>query len=76
MNPRLEKHKDHGAGRRSDISRGSLRGLIRTKRRLIELLNKQKQAIIHHAVTRGLDPDVRLKPSGMIGSVTSRNPGE
>jgi type I restriction enzyme S subunit len=25
----------------------------------------QKQAIIHHAVTRGLDPNVRLKPSGV-----------
>ena len=39
--------------------------LIRTKRRLIELLNEQKQAIIHRAVTRGLDPNVRLKPSGI-----------
>lgn len=39
--------------------------LIRAKRRLIELLNEQKQAIIHRAVTRGLDPNVRLKPSGI-----------
>jgi len=39
--------------------------LIRTKRRLIELLNEQKQAIIRRAVTRGLDPNVRLKPSGI-----------
>jgi type I restriction enzyme S subunit len=38
---------------------------IRDKRRLIELLNEQKQAIIHRAVTRGLDPNVRLKPSGI-----------
>jgi type I restriction enzyme, S subunit len=38
---------------------------IRAKRRLIALLNEQKQAIIHRAVTRGLDPDVRLKPSGI-----------
>ena len=38
---------------------------IRAKRRLIELLNEQKQAIIHQAVTRGLDPNVRLKPSGI-----------
>jgi type I restriction enzyme, S subunit len=29
---------------------------IRTKKQLIALLNEQKQAIIHHAVTRGLDP--------------------
>jgi len=39
--------------------------LINSKRRLIELLNEQKQAIIHHAVTRGLNPNVPLKPSGI-----------
>lgn len=39
--------------------------LIRAKRRLIALLNEQKQAIIHRAVTRGLDPNVHLKPSGV-----------
>ena len=37
--------------------------LIKAKRRLIELLSEQKQAIIHQAVTRGLDPTVPLKPS-------------
>jgi len=38
---------------------------IRAKRKLIGLLNEQKQAIIHRAVTRGLDPNVKLKPSGI-----------
>ena len=38
---------------------------IRTKLKLIKLLEEQKQAIIHRAVTRGLDPNVRLKPSGV-----------
>ena len=38
---------------------------IRAKRRQIELLNEQKQAIIQQAVTSGLDPNVRLKPSGV-----------
>ena len=44
---------------------------IRAKQRLIELLEEEKQAIIHRAVTRGLDPDVRLKPSGVewVGEV-------
>src|SRR6185312_5972044 len=42
-----------------------VRRFIRAKRRQIELLNEQKQAIIHQAVTRGLDPNVRLKPSGV-----------
>ena len=38
---------------------------IRAKQRLIELLEEEKQAIIHRAVTRGLDLDVPLKPSGV-----------
>ncbi len=38
---------------------------IRAKKKLIALLNEQKQAIIHQAVTRGLDPSVPLKPSGI-----------
>jgi hypothetical protein len=42
-----------------------VRRFIRDKRRQIELLNEQKQAIIHQAVTRGLDPNVRFKPSGI-----------
>ena len=42
-----------------------IRRYIRAKRQLIALLNEQKQAIIHRAVTRGLDPHVRLKPSGV-----------
>ena len=42
-----------------------VRRYLRAKRRLIALLNEQKQAIIHHAVTRGLDPNVTLKPSGV-----------
>ncbi len=38
---------------------------IRTKRQLIGVLNEQKQVIINHAITRGIDPNVRLKPSGI-----------
>jgi len=38
---------------------------IRAKQKLIKLLEEQKQAIIHRAVTRGFDPNVRLKPSGV-----------
>jgi type I restriction enzyme S subunit len=38
---------------------------IRAKRNVIALLHEQKQAIIHRAVTRGLDPSVPLKPSGI-----------
>lgn len=42
-----------------------IRRYIRAKKKLIALLNEQKQAIIHQAVTRGLDPNVKLKPSGV-----------
>ena len=38
---------------------------IGAKRRIIALLREQKQAIIHRAVTRGLDPSVPLKDSGI-----------
>ncbi len=42
-----------------------IRRYIRSKQKLIKLLEEQKQAIIHQAVTRGLDPNVKLKPSGV-----------
>ena len=38
---------------------------IRSKRKLVTLLNEQKQCIIQRAVTRGLDPDAPLKDSGI-----------
>lgn len=44
---------------------GQTAKLIRAKKKIIALLNEQKQAIIHRAVTRGLDPNLRLKPSGI-----------
>jgi type I restriction enzyme S subunit len=44
---------------------GRLERAIRAKRKVIALLNEQKQAIIHRAVTRGLDSSVPLKPSGI-----------
>lgn len=42
-----------------------IRRAIATKQKLLRLLEEQRRAIIHRAVTRGLDPDVRLKPSGI-----------
>lgn len=42
-----------------------IRRYILAKQKLIKLLTEQKQAIIHQAVTRGLDPDVPLKESGV-----------
>lgn len=48
-----------------DHADGRIRRSISAKERLIGLLEEQRQAFIHRAVTRGLDPDVRLKPSGV-----------
>jgi len=42
-----------------------IRRYIRAKQEMIKLLEEQKQAIIHRAVTDGLDPDLPLKPSGV-----------
>ena len=42
-----------------------IRRYVSSRERLIELLEEYRQAVIHHAVTRGLDPDVRLKPSSV-----------
>jgi type I restriction enzyme S subunit len=48
-----------------DYADRRIRRYIRAKQKLIKLLEEQKQAIIHRAVTRGLNPNVRLKPSGV-----------
>ena len=42
-----------------------IRRYIRAKEKLITLLEEQKQALIHRAVTRGVNRNVRLKPSGV-----------
>ena len=42
-----------------------IRAYVSAKERLISLLEEERQAIIHEAVTRGLDPNVKLKPSGV-----------
>lgn len=45
--------------------------LISKKTRFIELLKEKRSAIITHAVTKGLDPNVKMKDSGVewIGEV-------
>ena len=42
-----------------------IREYVSAKERLIALLEEERQAVIQQAVTRGLDPNVRLKPSGV-----------
>lgn len=54
-----------------DHAERRIRLYIRAKQKLIKLLEEQKRALVHHAVTRGLDTRVRVKPSGIdwIGDV-------
>ena len=42
-----------------------IRRFVRAKGKLIALLEEEKQAIVNQAVTRGLNPTVPLKPSGV-----------
>ena len=45
--------------------------LIHIKQRQVELLQEQRTALINQAVTKGLDPNVEMKPSGVewIGEI-------
>jgi type I restriction enzyme S subunit len=40
--------------------------LIENKERIIKLLEEKRQTIIAHAVTKGLDPNARMKHSGVV----------
>ncbi|WP_283639252.1 restriction endonuclease subunit S [Marinovum algicola] len=48
-----------------DRETAKLDALVEEQRRLIALLKEKRQAVISHAVTRGLDPTAPLKPSGI-----------
>jgi len=39
--------------------------LVAEQRRLMELLKEKRQAVISHAVTKGLNPHAKMKPSGI-----------
>ena len=48
-----------------DAAEEQIKAYIGTKQKLIALLEEERQGVINQAVTRGLDPHVRLKPSGL-----------
>lgn len=48
-----------------DRETSKIDALVLEQRRLIELLKEKRQAVISHAVTKGLDPNVKMKPSGI-----------
>ena len=48
-----------------DNAEEQIQAYISGKQRLIALLEEQRQAVTHQAVTRGLNPNVKLRPSGV-----------
>ncbi|WP_269915557.1 restriction endonuclease subunit S [Acinetobacter sp. HY1485] len=48
-----------------DYETAKIDTLIAKQKKLIELLKEKRQAVISHAVTKGLDPNVKMKPSGV-----------
>jgi type I restriction enzyme S subunit len=57
-----------------DRETGKIDELVAEQRRLMELLKEKRQAVISHAVTKGLDPNAPMKPSGIewLGDVPER----
>ncbi|MFP3925784.1 restriction endonuclease subunit S [Pseudomonas sp. W5-36] len=64
----IARFLDHEAAR--------IDALIEEQQRLIELLKEKRQAVISHAVTKGLDPTVPMKDSGeeWLGEVPAHWP--
>jgi len=54
-----------------DAATSKIDEAIGQQQKMIDLLNERKQIIINSAVTKGLDPNVKMKPSGVdwIGDI-------
>ena len=54
-----------------DAVTGKIDKAIAQQQKMVDLLNERKQIIINHAVTKGLNPDVSMKDSGVewIGQI-------
>lgn len=48
-----------------DRETAKIDALVSEQRRLMDLLKEKRQAVISHAVTKGLNPDAPMKPSGI-----------
>ena len=57
-----------------DRETAKIDALVAEQERLIELLAEKRQAVISHAVTKGLDPAAPMKPSGVewLGDVPAQ----
>lgn len=48
-----------------DSKLAKINKFIKAKKKLISVLKEQKQAVINDAVTKGLNPNIKMKPSGI-----------
>ena len=57
-----------------DRKAAQIDAVIEKKQKLIELLKEKRQALITHAVTKGLDPKAKMKDSGVewLGEIPER----
>lgn len=63
--PFAPRSEQHAIARFLDRETARIDGLVAKKERLIELLQEKRAALITRAVTRGLDPTVPMKDSGV-----------
>lgn len=63
IGPQLDEQ--HAIAAFLDRETAKIDALIEKKRRLISLFEEKRATIISHAVTKGLDPDVPMKDSGV-----------
>jgi type I restriction enzyme, S subunit len=59
------KEEQTAIARFLDYKLAKINRFIQKKKQLIKLLNEQKAAIINQAVTKGLDPNAKMKDSGI-----------
>jgi type I restriction enzyme S subunit len=59
-----------------DRETSKIDALVAEQRRLMELLQEKRHAVISHTVTKGVNPDVPMKPSGIewLGEVPAHWP--
>ncbi len=63
--PSPDKQEQTAIARFLDYILAKINRFIQKKKQLIKLLNEQKAAIINQAVTKGLDPNAKMKESGI-----------
>src|SRR5690554_1867256 len=63
--PSPTKEEQTAIARFLDYKLAKINRFIQKKKQLIKLLNEQKAAIINQAVTKGLDPNAKMKDSGI-----------